>query len=92
MLTKIKLGQGVWLQGTFKNEAGAQVDPTVVQVVVKNPDGSVTVLSAIVSLVVGVHKVYFKPLVVGLYSWAIKGSGNYDIAGESLFVVESSVE
>ena len=86
------IGDAIRLQGVFQDTSGAYIDPTVVHLKIRKPDGTLTdwiygVAADIEKPSVGTYYAVVIPTMEGLHWYRFTGSGSYAAAEERAFYV-----
>jgi hypothetical protein len=88
------LGDDVYVDGEFKNAAGAFADPTVVYGKTKNPNGTTTIYQYGVDAVLtkvstGIYRLKIDANLAGEWSYRIYSTGTGKAAAKGKFIADS---
>jgi hypothetical protein len=85
-------GDLVRMAATWKNQAGANVDPTTVKLIVRAPSGATTTyafgVDSIIKQEVGVYSFELVATTPGPFVYRWEGTGTATASGQSQFFVE----
>lgn len=89
-----QIGNEILLKGTFTNSGGTLITPTTITLRIKNPAGTVTVVTtaSLTNPSTGIYQYTLLLNVKGIWSYRFEGAGNVVVASEEeIFVIASLI-
>lgn len=82
------IGTDVTVEGTFRDTAGALIDPTLVKAWVISPSDVETEITPLQNPTVGLYTGIVAADETGVWEYRFVGTGSVNVAGESRFTVQ----